>query len=290
MENSIIQPAKSDVTYSSYLKVMDLIGLQQTVSLPAARDEMLFIVIHQVYELWFKQIIFEIERSATDLELNQVLSFKRSLDRIATIQGILNQQVDILETMPPNEFNRFRNNLNPASGFQSHQFRMIEILLGHKNTGYLKFFVNQPEAYQQVERALKTPSVYDRFLRLLGRKGFAIPDDVLQRDVRQQYEGDERVQAELVKIYQYPNKNYDIYTALEALIEVDEKILLWRYRHVAMVERMIGGMRGTGGSSGAKYLSSTLTKRFFPDLWQIRNQLGALSSDGYGSQSDTNVG
>jgi len=270
----LIEPSASMVTYDSYLKVRDLIELQKPLSNPEQHDETLFIIIHQVYELWFRQILHEVGHSIAALERNELLSFLRSLKRVNTIQQLLVQQVGILETMTPTDFNQFREQLNPASGFQSWQFRILEFRMGAKDRGYLKFFRTNPHAQAKLEAALNEPTLYDWFLRYLSRRGFAIPKAVLERDVSQLHEPNAAIKQIFFDVYRDVDRNYDLYMTLEAMIDVDEQFTMWRYRHIAMVERMIGNRMGTGGSSGVNYLSQTLSKRFFPEIWQLRNDFG----------------
>lgn len=280
-KEELIVPKSNSVTYGTYLKVRELLSLQTPLTEPEQHDEMLFIVIHQVYELWFKQILHETKKAAAAIDNDQLMLFIRTSQRIQTIQTILTQQVGILETMTPSDFNSFRDRLNPASGFQSWQFRELEFYLGYKESVYLNFHKTDPVATAALKTALDAPSVYDRFLRLMKRRGFAIPDSVITRVISEKYEANDEVCQEIVKIYKHSDKYYDLYSALEAMIDLDEGILLWRQRHVAMVERMIGNRRGTGGSSGVGYLTKTLTKRFFPEIWDARNFIG--DSD-YGSR------
>ncbi|RYF32587.1 MAG: hypothetical protein EOO38_30840, partial [Cytophagaceae bacterium] len=238
------------MTYGKYLKVHDLLALQQELSSPKEHDETLFIIIHQVYELWFKQILHELDNMETMLSENKLMGAIRSLQRIATIQRVLIQQIEILETMTPNEFNRFRSNLNPASGFQSYQFRVLEFRLGMKNIAHLNFFAHDPIAYGQIEAAMNKPSLYDHFLAYLSRQGFAIPQAVLHRDITLVHEADPVISRIFTDIYEHPDSDYQLYIALEGLYDLDEFLVLWRFRHVQMVRRMIGDMGGTGGSLG----------------------------------------
>lgn len=279
LEPGIVAPDTSMVSYSSYLKVQELLSLQERLSEPAEHDEMLFIIIHQVYELWFKQILHEMDLAESDLDHDKPFAALKTLKRITVIQSILTDQVSVLETMTPNDFNRFRERLNPASGFQSWQFRLVEYRMGLKDGAFLRFYKAQPNAITAMEAARDKPSFYDHVLKYLARKGFAIPKEVLNRDVSLYYEANEGVTDALADIYRNNEKHYDTYVMLEALMDLDQQFTLWRYRHVAMVERMIGNRVGTGGSSGTKYLSSTLTKRFFPELWDLRSKLGDF---GYG--------
>ena len=267
-------PQNGSVTYGSYLKVNELLSLQQCLSSPREHDELLFIQIHQVYELWFKQILHEVSLATEMLILERLMAFERTLKRILTIQKILTHQVDVLETMTPVDFNRFRDLLNPASGFQSWQFRELEFRLGAKELVFLKFHQHDEVAMAALQKALHEPTLYDHFLKILVRRGFHLHEDVLKRDVTKPYETHDSVKTAILAIYQDPDRHYDLYTALESLIDLDEGILLWRQRHVVMVERMIGSRKGTGGSSGVRYLSNTLNTRFFPEIWEARNWLG----------------
>lgn len=269
-----VPDASVRLTYSSYLKVSDILKLQKPLSQPAEHDETLFIIIHQAYELWFKQMLHEVEHCEQNLTAGKLQRFTRTLGRVATIMDVLVHQIDILETMSPTEFNLFRDNLNPASGFQSWQFRIFETRLGSKNPAYLKFFRNDPEVQKALQLALDRPSIYDTFLQVLAKRGFAVPKAVLDRPKNTQHERNDDLVKVFAQIYEKQDQHYDLYLACEKLIDLDEKIVLWRYRHVAMVERMIGNRRGTGGSSGVKYLSQTLSIRFFPEIWDVRNLLG----------------
>lgn len=249
------------LSYGTYLKVDELTALQQPLSTPAHHDEMLFIVIHQVYELWFKQLLHELEAVMTALERDELLRVSKYFHRIDTIQRLIEQQIDVLETMTPQEFNAFRSHLNPASGFQSIQFREIEFLCGVRRTETLKHIQTSPAQLARLEKRLREPSLYDAAKGVLRRRGFAV-----------------ETSAELIesfaRIYSSEGEHYDLYMLLEQLVEFDERFLLWRGRHVRMVERMIGHKKGTGGSSGAEYLARTLEYRFFPELWEVRSHLG----------------
>ncbi|MEY4631932.1 MAG: hypothetical protein RIQ81_2052 [Pseudomonadota bacterium] len=270
----LIEPTATTLTYDRYLKVDDLLSLQVLQSDPPEHDETLFIIIHQVYELWFKQILHELDKAERALKANSLTDFLRVLKRIHAIQKILTEQVSVLETMTPTEFNRFRERLNPASGFQSHQFRIVEFRLGLKDAAYLKFFRSAPAHEAELREAMARPSIYHLFLQYVNRSGLPVPQDALGRDPAQAWEPHEGVKQLLLQVYREPDRHLDLYNALEALMDLDEAFMLWRYRHVAMVERMIGSRRGTGGSSGVDYLSKTLSKRFFPELWQLRSDLG----------------
>ncbi len=275
IEDGLIKPTGTMVTYSSYLKVHDLLSLQNVLSTPPEHDEMLFIIIHQTYELWFKQLLHELTLAESDLGADNSFGALKTLKRMTAIQNILTQQVSILETMTPNDFNLFRSRLNPASGFQSHQFRALEFRMGLKDSAYLNFFVTQPESLQVLQAARARPCFNDHLMGYFARQGYKIPQDVLSRDVTMEWTRSEAVEEIFTTIYENHQSHLTTYMLLEALCDLDQQFTLWRYRHVAMVERMIGSRVGTGGSSGVKYLATTLGKRFFPELWSLRGRLGA---------------
>jgi tryptophan 2,3-dioxygenase len=254
----------TSLSYGSYLKVEELLDLQAPLSRPEHHDELLFIIIHQVYELWFKQLLHELESVTSALDADNILRVAKYFRRIHTIQRLLEQQVDVLETMTPQEFNQFRDNLNPASGFQSIQFREMEFLCGIRRIETLKHVQMTDEQRARLEKRLAEPSLYDHVKNLLARKGFDVSSS-------------EAIVQSLKQIYTHAEKMYDLHLLCEDLIEFDERLLLWRGRHVRMVERMIGNRTGTGGSSGAKYLESTLQYRCFPELWEVRSHLGTGS-------------
>ena len=252
------------LSYGTYLKVEELLGLQRPLSQPEHHDEMLFIIIHQVYELWFKQLHHELHGVVEALDRDELLRVAKYFRRIHEIQRLLETQVDVLETMTPQEFNEFRDNLNPASGFQSLQFREMEFMCGVRRMDTLKYIEMLPAQRARLERVANEPSLFDHVKALLQRRGFATATS------------EELIESFRV-IYTRSNDYYDLYLLLEDLIEFDERFLLWRGRHVRMVERMIGHRRGTGGSSGAEYLQRTLSHKFFPELWEVRTHLGTGS-------------
>lgn len=250
------------LTYSSYLKVGELLDLQQPLSKPVAHDELLFIVIHQVYELWFKQLLFELETLVQHLDQDRHIEAFRVLQRTQTIFNVLIKQIDVLETMTPTEFARFRAHLNPASGFQSFQFRELELLSGADPAEYERFFDLEPEWKQRLQERARKKSLRDVFF------------ETLARHVGLKSREPEAVRKVLGKLYGAQTIDFTLQTLCEHLIQYDELVQLWRFRHVQMVERMIGMKMGTGGSLGVPYLMSTLKKRFFPELWQVRTDLG----------------
>jgi tryptophan 2,3-dioxygenase len=258
------------VTYNTYLKVDELLDLQQPRSDGPEHDEMLFIVIHQVYELWFKEILHEIDQVKRLLEADEAHRAQHTLKRILTILKVLVAQLDILETMTPLEFLSFRARLEAASGFQSDQFRQLEFVLGRKSKQAIQRFGESSRARQSLERRYDEPTLWDAFLRYLAREGYTVPQDALTRDVTQAVEPSDAIQQVLIEVYRHDPKNSEI---CERLVDLDEGVQEWRYRHVKMVERTIGVKMGTGGSAGAAYLQSTIGSPLFPDLWAIRSRL-----------------
>ena len=258
------------VTYGNYLKIDELLSLQQPRSEGPEHDELLFIIIHQVYELWFKELLHEFDRVSTLLTADQSHRAQHTLNRILTILKVMVAQLDILETMTPLEFLSFRARLEAASGFQSDQFRQIEFTLGAKSEGALARFPERSRAREALSRRYRAPTVWDAFLHYLSREGYAVPTALLSRDVTTPPQPSSEVQQILVDVYRRDPKNAEL---CERLVDLDEGLQEWRYRHVKMVERTIGMQPGTGGSSGAAYLATTVGKPLFPDLWQIRANL-----------------
>jgi tryptophan 2,3-dioxygenase len=248
------------LSYNEYLKVRELLELQQTLSEPVSHDELLFIVIHQTYELWFKQLLHELDATVQWLDEDRAFRANHALRAVTAIERVLVSQIHILESMAQIGFLEFRDKLNPASGFQSMQFRELEFLSGLKDESILNSFKDDDFAYARLSERFKRKSLGDGFWSLLGRSDFAIRTH------------DERV-ATIVQILTHPEKYPDLFLMQDLLIEHDESFALWRSHHVLMVERMLGMKPGTGGSEGVKYLQTTLTKKFFPELWEARTHL-----------------
>lgn len=258
------------LTYISYLKLDELLALQQPLSDGPEHDELLFITIHQVYELWFKQCLHELRALREALHAGDTARAMTALKRVLTIFKTLVAQVDVLETMTPLSFNAFRARLESSSGFQSAQFRELEFLLGHRRP---QLALNYPEGSAErtrLQTLMYEPSVYDAFLHYLAGQGSAIPAESLQRDRSLPLQPSEAVQDALVDIYRRGDFSSQV---CERLVDLDEGLQEWRYRHVKMVERTIGSKPGSGGSAGAAYLRSTLFQPLFPDLWEIRSRL-----------------
>jgi len=258
------------VTYGSYLRVDDLLELQQPRSSGPEHDELLFIVIHQVYELWFKELLHELDRVRQLLTADDTHRAQHTLKRILTILKVLVAQLDILETMTPLEFQSFRERLEAASGFQSDQFRQIEFVLGAKNDKAIRRFPEGSRARGALERRYAEPTIWDAFLHYLAREGYPIPAAHLARDVTAPATPSAGIQEVLIALYRRDPKNAEL---CERLVDLDEGMQEWRYRHVKMVERTIGTKAGTGGSTGAEYLRNTIGHSLFPALWEIRASL-----------------
>lgn len=257
------------MTYGSYLNLRQLLSLQETQSDGPEHDEMLFIIIHQVYELWFKQVLHELDQLSRHIAADALSRGDRQLLRILKILKTLVAQLDVLETMTPLEFMSFRSFLGSASGFQSGQFREIEFVLGFKDPVHLDRF-RDLAPYSRLERRYREPSLWSHFVALLARKGYPIPADVLERPHREAIAPSEAVQDALIQVYHH---DPELAGFCELLLDIDEGVQEWRYRHVMMVRRTIGTRGGTGGSEGAAYLQSTLFRPAFPDLWTIRTRL-----------------
>ena len=258
------------VTYGSYLAVDELLELQRPRSEGPEHDEMLFIVIHQVYELWFKQLLHEVDRVIALLEARDAYRAQHSLKRILTILKVLVAQLDILETMTPLEFQSFRQRLEAASGFQSDQFRQLEFVLGNKSAAAIERFTDGSRARAALQQRFDAATLWDAFLKYLSREGYTIPAALLSRDVRARIEASPELQSTLIDLYRRDPKHAEM---CERLVDLDEGLQEWRYRHVKMVQRTIGAKIGTGGSAGAQYLVTTLMTPIFPDLWEIRSRL-----------------
>jgi tryptophan 2,3-dioxygenase len=251
-----------ELTYGTYLKVPELLSLQQGLSDPPAHDELLFIVVHQAYELWFKQLIFELETVRALLFSNDAQRALHYLRRVHTIERVLIDQVAVIESMSPQDFLEFRMHLAPASGFQSVQFRELEFLSGLRDERYLERLVLTSAEQARLKQRLVDPSLWDAFCALLERRGLEMPAS-----------SEEGRRASLLTMAQQRDAHAEEFEISEALLTHDELVALWRQHHVLMVERQIGSKSGTGGSTGASYLHKTLTKRFYPELWDLRSYL-----------------
>ena len=258
------------ITYSSYLKLDELLSLQQPRPGELEHDETLFVIIHQVYELWFKEVLHELDFLQMMMRGNDTPLAAATLKRILTILKTLVAQIDVLETITPLTFLAFRDRLESGSGFQSHQFREIEFLLGGKRRSAVERYPEGSEHRKRVETRFGAPTLWDAFLHYLAANGYPVPKDLLRRDHTQTQEPSPEVQRILVEVYR---RNPTVAQIAERLVDLDEGFMEWRYRHVKMVQRTIGTKPGTGGSAGAEYLLKTLNQPAFPDLWAIRAEL-----------------
>lgn len=258
------------LTYGKYLALDQLLGAQHLVSEGPEHDETLFIIVHQVYELWFKQILHELEQAGRALTQGDTHHALGTLKRILTILKTLVAQVDILETMTPTSFNAFRSRLDTASGFESAQFRRVEFALGYKRPQAVEHYPEGSTERAALQRAMAAPTLWDCFLRYLDRQGFRVPPEALLRDVTAAIQPSEAMQDVLLEVYR---QDALVSQVCERLVDLDEGLQEWRYRHIKMVERTIGTKVGSGGSSGAEYLKTTLFRPLFADLWAIRVKL-----------------
>jgi tryptophan 2,3-dioxygenase len=261
----------SDITYAGYLALDDLLSTQHPLS--DQHDEMLFVVIHQTKELWLKQILHEVALAQSMVRAGDLVPAYKSLARVSRIQAVMTQSWDILSTMTPADYLRFRGSLGSSSGFQSDQFRRFEAMLGLKDSSFLKFHTDRPEALAALQAAIAAPSLYDDALAQMAKAGLPVPAEVLNRDVTQPYEPSQAVEAAWLEVYRDTERWWPLYQLAEKLVDLDDALLTWRHKHVVTVERIIGRRRGTGGTEGAAYLASTLTKRCFPELWSLRTSL-----------------
>lgn len=267
MSNERVPGDTEGLTYASYLALDELLGLQRPRS--DEHDELLFITIHQTYELWFKQILHEVRGAMNALAANDSWRASHRLSRVRHILKIAVAQVDILETLTPLEFAAFRSRLATSSGFESAQFREIEALFGIRNARLADLLPDE-QAREVVRATLQAPSLWDATIHWLAVRGCAVPSRLLARDVSEPYEGDEELQEVLLEVYRAGGEAASI---LEQLVDIDEGVQEWRYRHVKMVERTIGRKSGTGGSTGVEYLTASLRRSLFPDLWAIRDRM-----------------
>ncbi len=259
----------SELNYASYLKLDRLLGLQEPRSTPPEHDEMLFIVIHQVYELWFKEMLHEVEKLKRDFTGGDLYGAIHTFKRARTIMKTLVQQLDILETMTPMSFSAFRDRLDKASGFQSYQFRELEFVMGYKRPDMLRYAAG-PEAKAVLEKRLREPSLIDHFYDFLEHQGVAIPDELREKPVTSGDQPNEAIRRALLRLY---TTRPELAILFESMTDLDEGFQEWKYRHVKLVERTIGNKRGTGGSLGVEFLKQSLFRPLFSDLWAIRHEL-----------------
>ena len=260
-----------DMTYAGYLDLDVLLSAQKPIS--DQHDEMLFVVIHQTKELWLKQMLHEVALAQALVRAGDLTPAYKSLARISRIQAVMTQSWDVLATMTPADYLRFRDVLGSSSGFQSDQFRRFEAMLGLKDEKFLKFHVERPHAHAALKAAMDAPSLYDDALARLAAAGLPVPDAVLTRDVSQPYVPSPGVEDAWLEVYRHPREFWELYQLAEKLVDLDDALLTWRHKHVVTVERIIGRRMGTGGTAGVAYLAETLSRRCFPELWSLRTRL-----------------
>jgi tryptophan 2,3-dioxygenase len=258
-------------TYGDYLKLDLLLAAQQPVS--QEHDEVAFIVIHHVQELWLKLVAHEIEAAIASIRADHLPPAFKSLARVTRIQEQLIAAWDVMSTVTPADYLAFRSALGPASGFQSYQYRLVEFRLGAKDPEMLLPHRHDAVVHAKLTEALKGPSLYDEALRLLARRGHPLPNEVLDRDFSQPYHSNPRVRDIWLSIYRKSQEHFDLYELAEELVDVEDWFQQWRFRHMKTVERIIGSKPGTGGSSGVGYLKTALDRSFFPELWEVRTHL-----------------
>ncbi|MEL7473888.1 MAG: tryptophan 2,3-dioxygenase family protein [Planctomycetota bacterium] len=272
-EPSIPTDLGGKMTYARYLRLDRILDAQSPRSDPPHHDELLFIIQHQTSELWFKLMIHEFRSAMTHVATDHVEPCFKILARIKHILSQLTQQWNVLATLTPSEYLEFRHVLGGASGLQSAQYRQMEFLLGNKDARVLEFFQHDPPVHAELQETLQRPSLYDEFLRFLARLGLKVPPSALERDVTQAYRADEGVRAVFKTIYEAPKRHWDAYEMCEKLVDLDEQIALWRFRHLKVVARIIGFKSGTGGSTGVPFLRQMIDHVFFPELWDVRTEL-----------------
>ena len=263
--------APSTMTYARYLGLDQLLSAQDPIS--DQHDEMLFVIIHQTKELWLKQILHEVALAQALVRAGNLVPAYKSLARVSRIQAVMTMSWDILATMTPADYLRFRGVLGSSSGFQSDQFRRFEYMLGLKDDRFLRFHEDRPEAHAALSSALAAPSLYDDALAQLAAAGLPVPAEVLRRDVSQPWRPSEDVEAAWLEVYCDTTRWWPFYQLAEKLVDLDDALLTWRHKHVVTVERIIGRRRGTGGTEGVGYLTETLQRRCFPELWSLRTKL-----------------
>lgn len=260
-----------ETSYGSYLQLEDILKAQQPTT--DAHDEMLFIVQHQTSELWMKLAIHEIRAACRALRADDLQPAFKMLSRVARIFEQLNAAWDVLRTMTPSEYTRFRSALGQSSGFQSFQYREIEFLVGHRQQSRLSLHEDRPDVHQRLSVILTEPSLYDEALRLVSRHGIELPTSVMARDLTKPHQSDPAVIAAWKLIYEAPERYWPLYELAEKLVDFEDYLRRWRFNHVTTVERIIGMKSGTGGTEGVGYLRRMLDVVLFPELWQVRTDL-----------------
>ena len=271
----MVEGAETDFSkkmdYADYLGLDTLLSAQAPIS--GQHDEMLFIVIHQVQELWMKLMGQELALAMACIRADTLPQAFKAMARISRIQRQLVEAWDVLTTLTPHDYLAFRDSLGSSSGFQSWQYRMMEFRMGARDAFMLRPHAHRPARQAELRAAFEAPSLYDEALRLLARRGLVVPEDVLARDVTRPHEANAVVEAAWAEVYRHADRHFDLYELAEELVDLEDAFQTWRFRHLKTVERIIGGRHGTGGSAGVSYLKGVLDQRFFPELWSVRSSL-----------------
>ena len=283
IEQSVHTDLRDTMTYGSYLALDILLDAQRPVSVPEHHDEMLFIIQHQTSELWLKLMLHELRSAAALLAADEMRVSLKRIARVKHIQRSMVEQWSVLATLTPTEYAEFRGFLGKASGFQSWQYRAVEFALGNKHPGMLKVHEQDPGAHAVLTEMLEAPSIYDEFLRCLARRGYAVPTEVLERDVTRAHVSNAGLVELFTQVYARAEDNWDIYEACEELVDLEDNFQLWRFRHLKTVQRTIGMKTGTGGSSGVGFLQRALDLTFFPELYAVRTEIGKADLTAGGS-------
>jgi tryptophan 2,3-dioxygenase len=273
IEDGMKRDLAKEMTYSDYLQLDRLLDCQQPQSSPEHHDEMLFIIIHQTTELWFKLIVHELTNALARVHADDLSPAFKILARVKNIQRQLFDQWAVLATLTPSEYTEFRHRLGRSSGFQSIQYRQVEFMLGNKDARMVQYHAHDPAAMARLTEALHAPSIYDAFLMHLARMGHDLPAHAIDRDFSVRRDPDDAVVEVLRKIYASPQEHWNAYNMCEKLVDVEEHFSLWRFRHMKVVARIIGFKHGTGGSSGVPFLRQMVDHEFFPELWRVRTKL-----------------
>ena len=275
IEAGICTDFSSTMDYGSYLDIDRLLSAQHPLSKPVHPDELLFIIQHQTTELWFKLVLHELTAVRSYLESDDVSRARKALARVKHIFRTLAEQWSVLATLTPSEYAEFRGFLGSSSGFQSHQYRAVEFILGNKNERMLAVFESKPEIHAGLRDLLESPTIYDAFLQFLARRGHEVPDRVLQRDVRRAWVEVPELDATYQRIYGDTTAHWAEYAMCEDLVDLEDAFQFWRFRHLRTVQRTIGFKRGTGGSTGEDFLRRALDLTFFPEIYAVRTSIGA---------------
>jgi tryptophan 2,3-dioxygenase len=274
-EPTIATEFRDKLDYDGYLCLERLFSCQKPLSQPEHHDETLFIIQHQTSELWLRLIVHELRAAIRFVQEDRLEPTFKILARVKHVQRMLFEQWSVLATLTPSEYVEFRGVLGNASGLQSYNYRLVEFYLGNKDREAVRVFRHRPEVLAEVEAALHAPSVYDEFLRYLARQGHPVPAEAAERDWAEPRASDPRVVAVFRAVYEDPRSHWEAYEMAEKLVDVEEQFALWRFRHMKTVERIIGFKAGTGGSSGVPFLRRAVEQRLFPELWDVRTEIGS---------------